>query len=42
VLALVGALGSMLLIRNRDFVSRQPAPTGDHDQGMMRPEPRPA
>jgi EmrB/QacA subfamily drug resistance transporter len=38
-LALVGAAGSMLLIRDRDFVSRQPARTPD--QGERRPEPRP-
>ena len=39
-LALVGAVGSMLLIRNRDFVSRQPLPTPD--PAGRQPEPRPA
>jgi hypothetical protein len=38
-LALVGAVGSMLLIHNRDFVSRQGASAGD--QGKREPEPRP-
>jgi EmrB/QacA subfamily drug resistance transporter len=42
VLALVGALSSILLIRNRDFVSRQPVPTSDQGQGVLQPEPRPA
>ncbi len=39
-LALVGAIGSLLLIRSQDFVSRQPAPTTA--QGERQPEPRPA
>ncbi len=39
-LALVGAVGSMLLIRNRDFVSRQPASAGVEEK--HQPEPRPA
>jgi EmrB/QacA subfamily drug resistance transporter len=39
-LALLGAAGSMLLIRSRDFVSRQPAPASEQEQ--RQPEPRPA
>jgi hypothetical protein len=38
-LALVGAVASLLLIRNRDFVSREPAPPDT--QGSHQPEPRP-
>jgi EmrB/QacA subfamily drug resistance transporter len=38
-LALVGSVCAMLLIRNQDFVSRQPAPTGDRPR--RQPEPRP-
>ena len=40
VLALVGAVASMLLIRNRDFVSRQPMPPPDQEE--RQPESRPA
>ena len=39
-LALVGAVASMLLIRNRDFVSRQPMPPPDQEE--RQPESRPA
>jgi EmrB/QacA subfamily drug resistance transporter len=39
-LALVGAVCSVLLIRNRDFVSRQPAAAPD--RGQRQPEPRPS
>jgi Major Facilitator Superfamily len=38
-LALVGSVFSMVLIRSRDFVSRQPAPAPP--DGERRPEPRP-
>jgi EmrB/QacA subfamily drug resistance transporter len=38
-LALVGAVGSVLLIRNRDFVSRQPAPTGTDVPRQSEPRP---
>ena len=39
VLALIGSVGAMLLIRNKDFVSRQAA--SERAPGERQPEPRP-
>jgi hypothetical protein len=42
ILALVGAVCSMLLIRNRDFASRQPSEPTDSGEGQPAPTSDPA
>jgi hypothetical protein len=37
VLALVGAVGSTLLIRRQDFVSREPTATSDQEERQLEP-----